>query len=908
MGVVYRAQDTRLNRPVALKMLPADAAADPARMGRFLHEARAASALNHPNIITVHDIGTAEGVTFIAMEFVAGRTLADLVAHNRLTLADALKYAIQIADAVSAAHAAGLVHRDLKPANVMVTDAGRVKVLDFGLAKSTERGSIHDAAVTQTSDDSLRPRTEEGSILGTVAYMSPEQAEGKPVDTRSDIFAFGALLYELVTGRRAFQGESKVGTLSAILHAEPQPASTIASNTPRELDRIIAHCLRKDPARRFQHLDDVKTLLEQLKEESESGALSLAQAVAAKRRTRSMPWIGLAAGIATVAGAAWWVTTTREPKSMRASPPTRLTFDSGLTTEPVLSPDGRHVVYASDRAGTDNLDIWVQNIAGGAATRLTSDIADEREPAFSPDGSRIAFRSDKEGGGIYVMSSFGGDQRLIAKGGRRPRFSPDGNWIAYYTGERDVQTAPAGELHVVASTGGVHRRIDLPAEIRGSHPVWAPDGRHLLFLGFRGARELDWWVIPVEGGKAVRTAVFEAFRRVNMLVAGDDITIPEADQWLEDRIVFSGQVGASRSVWQVRLSPDTWQVVGGPEQLTSGTSFEGQASIVATIDERSGRSERLVFASSTSTINVWSLPIAANVGKVSGEPQRLTSSAYDGQSSLSDDGRRLAFVSSRSGNLDIWLKDLESGKETALTAGRVDEFGPEISADGNRVYYQVIEGGDWRVEVVPLGPQGEPGVPRKVCSKCTRLWEPSSDGQRLAFIYATTPRLTAGLLDLATGRRVELLSHERYSLARLRFSPDDRWISLIAIDSQARSRVYIVPLRTQADRPVAGAEAEWVAITEEDTFHDKPVWSPDGTLLYFTSDRDGYRCIFARRLNRDTKRPEGAPFAVYHSHSARRSVRNADILKQELAVAPGRMVFQLAELTGNIWMSSLSAP
>src|SRR5882724_11211895 len=269
MGVVYKARDTHLDRFVALKVLPADKVANPERKRRFVQEAKAASALNHPNIITIHEISSEDGVDSIVMEFVRGKTLDQLIGRKGLPTADTLKYAIQIADALAKAHAAGIVHRDLKPGNIMVSDDGLVKVLDFGLAKLTERAEAGEDEATRT----IRAETDEGTILGTACYMSPEQAEAKKVDARSDIFAFGAVLYEMVTGQRAFRGDSKMSILAAILHEEPAPMSKLIAGVPRDLEKIIARCLRKEPSRRFQHMDDLKVALEELKEESHGGSL-----------------------------------------------------------------------------------------------------------------------------------------------------------------------------------------------------------------------------------------------------------------------------------------------------------------------------------------------------------------------------------------------------------------------------------------------------------------------------------------------------------------------------------------------------------------------------------------------------------------------------------------------------------
>src|SRR6266446_1794149 len=277
MGVVYKALDTHLDRFTAIKVLPPEKVADPERKRRFVQEAKAASALNHPNIITIYDIASENGIDFIAMEYVPGKALNQLITRKGLPLGEALKYAVQVADALAAAHAAGIIHRDLKPGNVMVSGApersGFVKVLDFGLAKLTDKVESMEREFTETIQQDDTPATGEGTIVGTVSYMSPEQAEGKKVDARSDIFSFGALLYEMVTGRRAFQRDSKLATLSAILNDQPPVASTIRPELPHDLETVLNRCLRKDPNRRFQHMADVKIALEELREESDSGTL-----------------------------------------------------------------------------------------------------------------------------------------------------------------------------------------------------------------------------------------------------------------------------------------------------------------------------------------------------------------------------------------------------------------------------------------------------------------------------------------------------------------------------------------------------------------------------------------------------------------------------------------------------------
>jgi serine/threonine protein kinase len=411
MGVVYKARDMRLGRFVALKVLPADKVADPERKRRFVQEAKAASALNHPNIITIYDIDQAEGIDFIAMERVEGKTLDRLIPRNGMRLSEALKYAIQIAAALSRAHAAGIIHRDIKPGNIMVTPDGHVKVLDFGLAKLTEVIEVDTQAPTAAMKAADANGTEEGTILGTIAYMSPEQAEGKKVDARSDVFSFGSVLYEIATGRRAFQEETKISTLAAILHKEPLPVHEIIADAPRDLEKIIARCMRKDPERRFQGMADVKVALEELKEESESEKLDVGVPPTMGRPGLSVSPRLTALVISLIvvaAGGAWWLSRAKTPPLSKTPTLVRLTSDSGLTTDPALSPDGKLLAYASDRSGEGNLDIWVQQVSGGEAIRLTRDPADDSEPIFSPDGSKIAFRSEREGGGIlYYVCAWG---------------------------------------------------------------------------------------------------------------------------------------------------------------------------------------------------------------------------------------------------------------------------------------------------------------------------------------------------------------------------------------------------------------------------------------------------------------------------------------------------------------------
>jgi eukaryotic-like serine/threonine-protein kinase len=421
MGVVYKARDSRLERFIALKILPSEKITDSERERRFVREAKAASALNHPNIVTIYDTDAASGCYFIAMEYIEGQSLDRLIPRKGMRLADVLRYGVQVADALACAHRAGIVHRDLKPANVMVTDRGLVKVVDFGLAKLTERNLDSTGASGETITAKSDSVTEEGYIVGTLAYMSPEQAEDKPLDGRSDVFSMGCVLYEMVTGKRAFQGETKLRTLSAILTHEPPRISDLAENVPPELERVVSRCLRKDPERRFQGMADLKIALEELKEESESGRLVSVRQPKRRERSRAVVFTATAAVVLIlgIASARWFLF--RQPKaasSPELSHPTPVTSYRGTEESATLSPDGRQVAFSGNVESPDNYDIYVKFIGSDPPLRLTHDPNPDQRPVWSPDGRWIAFVRFGKSSQLILISPLGGGERLIAEAER----------------------------------------------------------------------------------------------------------------------------------------------------------------------------------------------------------------------------------------------------------------------------------------------------------------------------------------------------------------------------------------------------------------------------------------------------------------------------------------------------------
>jgi serine/threonine protein kinase/WD40 repeat protein len=872
MGTVYRGRDTRLGRWVAIKISAAPF------QSRFEREARAVAALNHPHICTIYDIGA----NYLVMEYIDGLPL-----RGPMPVADLLRLAIQIADALASAHRSGIVHRDLKPANLLVAESG-VKILDFGLAKLSSSSPGAEA-----SSVTAGVLTQEGVIVGTAPYMSPEQAGGKPVDERSDIFSFGAVLYEMAAGRRAFPGDNRVEVLSAVLRDDPQAASAIRKEIPKRLDAVIARCLHKDPEQRFQRVEEVKLELEVLAASYGSGRLASRSDRRARLR-RPLLTAAAAMGLATV-GVVWWLTSSQVPTS--APVLTRLTSDSGLSVDPAFSVDGKLLAYASDRAGEGSLDIWVKHVSGGEPVRVTHDSADESEPAFSPDGSQIAFRSERDGGGLYRTSALGaGAPRLIAAQGRRPQFSPDGNSIAYWVGHLGSAALTRGgsRLFVISLSGGAPRQLQ--AGFAGAaYPIWTPDGNHLMFLGNRDdalpdAESVDWWVSPVEPGPPVRTHSLTATREHNLF--GPLARFPSAlstPAWSPDggSVVFSARSGDSVNLWRLPFSMKSWKPTGAPERLTFGASSEERPTMVSPAGSR-----RIAFASLTENLDIWSLPVDENEGTVRGDPQRLThNAAADLAPELSADGRRMVFLSGQLSSQEVWIKDLNSGEQRPLTFTGSNKFGPAFSPDGSKVSYGSQESERWNIALVPaIG-----GTEETLCRGCGIIstWTPD---RRFALCNDRDGRLRR--VEVEGGRFSDWLSHPAYRLYNPKLSPDGKWL-LFSAAATGHSRIVVAPFQEEGAIP----EEQWTAVTDGKTFDDKARWAPNGTLIFYVSERDGFRCIWGQRLDASTKQPVGAPFEIHHSHNARRSMRNFENALLTISIASGRLVFGTAERSGDIWMA-----
>jgi Tol biopolymer transport system component len=891
-----RPKNTRLRRRVAVKVIRSDVASDPVRRARLQREATTAAMLNHPHVVTVHSLEEHAGVLFITMELIDGQTLANAAPPGGFPLKRLLPLAIQLADALSAAHALGLVHRDLKPANIMLTRDGAVKVLDFGVSRLSV---THDAAAV--TGEAL---TQEGLLLGTAPYIAPEQIDGHPADPRSDLFSLGVVLFEMATGRRPFEGRTPLATLTSILNDTPPLASAVNPRVPDELARIINRCLLKDPARRMQSAIDLRGQLEDLARALETGTFTAQPVPSSGFPSRMSRLAGdirvprgrlLMAGLTLVAVTAAFTslidrTTARE--TLPGAPVMRLTSDRGLTTDPSISPDGKLVVYASDRAGGENLDLWVQQIDGGAPLRLTSDPADEYDPSFSPDGTQIVFRSDRGGGGVYVMPALGGEPRLIAKDGRQPRFSPDGSRIAFVIGTGSSQSGIAqGTLFVANSSGGSAQKL-VSEDVGAASPVWAPDGSGFILFA-AGKYRIDAWGLVDSAGGEHKVLALAPLQQAGLA----DLT-PRA--WLPgNRILFEAKSGDSAHLFEVGLAPPSWinrawRLDATARPLTFGTAQDERPSVASVPLPDGGR--RVAFASVSHTENIWSVALDTARPGSSGALTQLT---YGSGShifpSVSADGTKLAFISHAAYNDEVSLLDITTGKRSVLSTTRSAKFKTNIRPDGSEVFY-----GDSATRSVYAVPASG-GPPEPLCGGCdVWVWDWSPDRRHLLLFGPARPWVAATILDVQAKTSRVFLERRNEDVYDVTLSPDGRWV-LFKTEAARRSHAYVAPFR-ENESP---REDTWIPVTDGSALDTNVRWSPDGAWIYAVSDRDGFRCIWAYPLDPQTKRAAGPPVAVFHAHRARLSIGNANIVSQYLSVARNGIVFNQGEITGNIWMTQV---
>ena len=857
MGEVYRAKDPRLGRDVAIKVLPLSFSDDQDRLRRFEQEARAAGLLNHPNITSVYDVGLQDGAPYVVSELLEGETLRNRLGGGAFTPRRAIGHALQIAQGLAAAHEKGIVHRDLKPENIFVTSDGRVKILDFGLAKLTQP---EKANASQTNLPTVTPGTEAGMVLGTLGYMSPEQVRGKPADARSDIFSFGAILYEMLSGRRAFHADTAADTISAILTRDPPDLSETNRRIPEALDRIVRHCLEKSPEARFHSASDIAFDLEAISGTSLVSAAGVTPGgVPWGTRVRSaLPWLVLPlALLGYLAGRLAAPKTAASPRAERAEV-RKLTIQPGVESYPSLSPDATAFVYEAGPPG--NTDIYLQRAGGHNPINLTKDCdKDDGQPAFSPSGDRIAFRSECSGGGIFLMGATGENVRRLSDFGFNPTWSPDEKEIAVSTeGIADPYSRTgAADLWAIQVATGQKRAV-----VRGfdcAQPNWSPHGDRFACWGLRpDAGQRDIWTVPA---------------RVETTTAGVAVTNDAATDWNpfwspDGRFLyFASDRGGSMNLWKVAIDEKSGRTLSEPESVTLPASWSGPLSlsrdgkhIAFEVKASLPRIERIAFdpvgqrvSGGPTTVFRGSLPILLFQVSPDGNSIAFTSSGRQqdlflirsdgtGLRQLTDDapkdrglgwspdGQRIYFMSDRSGRYDIWAIRPDGSGLVQITknAGK-GPFWPVFSPDGTvfafpdgtKSYLFRPGKAPGEGEVEPLTPLAEDRMFE------VRDWSP--DGKRLS----GTGRLTGGgccdqivLYSLADGKYERLTEPGNTP----RFLPDGRSLiylnksALWLVDSVSKKAQEILPARSDSSLVNFGVSRDGRALYVQRDLQESDIW------------------------------------------------------------------------------------
>jgi Tol biopolymer transport system component len=809
MGEVYAAEDTKLHRKIALKVLPAALAGDAERLARFQREAFAIAALNHPNVITIYSVEEDAGQHFLTMELVNGATVASRIPRGGLSIADVLRIAVPLVDAVSAAHQAGIVHRDLKPSNVMLTQDGRVKVLDFGLAKLRPEPAALTAMSTMAAG-----LTEPHQVFGTAAYMSPEQAEGRIVDQRSDIFSLGVILYEMLTGGRPFTGASSVAIISSILRDSPPPISQARPDAPDDLDRIVRRCLSKDVQRRYQTALDLKIDLEDVQ-----AALTSVAAPPA-RASRSRVVVAVVALVALAATGYVALDQLRHRFGEDAAP--EATF-APLTSAPAaelyssLSPDAKWIVYAGESAG--NRDIYLQSTSGETAINLTKDsVVDDEQPAFSPDGERIAFRSARDGGGLFVMGRTGEGVRRVTRQGYNPAWSPDGKSLVFTSISmefRPQNSTGRSELWIGTVDGSTppHKIYDGDATM----PSWSPDGQRIAFnQALTVGSHVSVMTIPIAGGEPTR-------------VEGVDEEIAWNPVWSPDGryLYFISNRGGSPNIWRLAIDQVSGTVLSAPQPITTPAAVVAHLSI-------SADGKRLSYSAIAETQNVQRLPFDPIKGEAIGDAVNLTTgSRFWGNPDPSPDGSEVVFYSQVQPEGDLYVIKSDGTGLRQLTSDKAIDRVPRWSPDGK--WIAAFSDRDSHLQIWKIRPDGSDLT--KVTGRgewAYNVWAPNSSRFASAIVVnkvsseaqRTFAIFNAGQSSEQQGEVIQLPDQEH-------FVPNDWAADGHAIVGQASISTPAIELFTLADK----------SLRRVLDFGEWPSWLPDSRRVLFVSKRREFHVL-----------------------------------------------------------------
>jgi eukaryotic-like serine/threonine-protein kinase len=821
MGEVYSAHDPTLDRRVAIKILPPSLVAREDRVRRFVQEAKSASALSHPNIVTIHEIGESESGHYIAMELVDGETLKTKIYADKRSLRELLGWLAQAADGLAKAHAAGIVHRDLKPDNIMVTRDGFAKVLDFGLAKLTERGPEPHQTNIATQ---VREETKEGTVLGTVGYMAPEQVEGKAVDARADVFSFGCILYEAIARQKPFTGGSDVDVMHKILHADPPSITSLAPETPGELRRIVRRCLAKDPDRRYQSMKDLAIELRDLVNDfdevtSGSGSSPSMIGVAASRRAM-WPWI-VAAGavvVAIVAVAAVLMARRRQPAP--ASNMTLKTLTSnGKATIAAVSPDGRYLVYTLRDKGLRT--VFLKQIATGSEVAILppSETRGTYGFAFTRDGNYLYITLWQVGSvktRLVVVPTLGGTPREILEDlDSGPALSPDEKSIAFvrYDYKRALRHL------VVASADGTGQRIILtrggPLDfMRSSTPAWSPDGKWIaISVGtFRGALQNNVLLVSTDGKQT------KELLKPWWFYVGDMAWLPDGSE-----LVIAAQKVEAPAAQLHIVNLD-----GEARRLTN--DFNGYGSISVT-----GDGKTIVALQLDQRVRAWK--------QSGGTLTALTNEEKHGPGnfSLGPDGS-LVYQSFASGNLDAW-RLMPEGNRLQLTTHPRADYGnpPVITRDGRHIIFETERSGTAELWMMDADGANQ----RRIAELGFDItFDVSPDAKEIAFGHENA----LWRLSTAGGSKPQKIAD--YALGgRPAYSPDGKWLAIFFRKSSDTALPQLGVM------PSGGGEARVLAPLPDDTFRASARWTADGKALIYGRVIKGVANVWLQPLDGTAARP-----------------------------------------------------
>ena len=798
MGEVYRARDTRLDRTVAIKVLPSHLSADTDHKRRFEREAKTISSLSHPHICALHDVGHQDGTDYLVMEYVEGETLSDRLVNGPLPTEQVLRYGMEIADALDKAHRQGVVHRDLKPGNVMLTRSG-VKLLDFGLAKIREleeapAGVSVSLLATRTSAD-RSPLTEKGTILGTFQYMAPEQLEGKDADARSDLFAFGAVLYEMATGQKAFSGKTQASLIGAILHTEPPPISSVQPLAPSTLDRVVKTCLAKDPEDRWQTARDVMLQLRAIAETpSQTSAAAVLPPIQRSGRERLL-WatnaLTLAAAIAL--GLLLTRANRREPprvvvSSIAVPEKTNIAFDSGA---PLISPDGHKLAFVLS-AGGGRTSIWLRSLDGSVERQLPG-TEGAVYPFWSPDSRYLAFFADGKLRKVNVESGGPADTVADAPLGR------GGTWNR----EGDIVFAPdtGGTLFRVSSSGGatapVTAQDEKTGEISHRYPSFLPDGRHFVYevqVG-GGGSQYKHFIGSLDSKPASRLP-FESESNVVYSPPGYLLFVQRGNLRAQPfdvrRLRPTGESFAVADLVQVS------SIVG------FGSFSVSDNGLLAYVGGAAARFSRLVWTDRSGR-----------------EIETIGTAGVHWDPRLSHDGRRLAFaIEDSRGNSDIWIYDLARKISTRFTFDPDADLAPVWSPDDGRIVFTAYRRGPGDLfQKLSAGSGADELLLASPHRKIATDWSP--DGRWLAF-HTNQPKTSWNtlVLELPDRKPSVYLATPFPELASV-FSPDGRWVAYVSAESGI-GEIYVQPFPRGAGK--------WQISSGGGSM---PVWRRDGREIFF---------------------------------------------------------------------------